>query len=148
MEQAINQLTRNFKLLPSWEEKYAYIIECGKSLKPLDIRYKTDANKVSGCVSQVWLIGMIDAESKLIFFEADSDSYLVKGLIYVLVQIYSARPYEEIISSDAGEIFENLGLKSHLTPSRSNGFFAIAQRIKQIASQFGVNQAIRPPPST
>lgn len=135
MEQAISQLLVNFEVLPSWEEKYAYIIECGKSLKPFDISHKTEVNKVSGCVSQVWLIGMIDQQTGLIFFEADSDSYLVKGLIYILLQIYSGRAYETIIAADTQQIFERLGLKAHLTPSRSNGFFAIAQRIKQIAHQ-------------
>lgn len=135
MEQAISKLLENFEALPSWEEKYAYIIECGKSLKQLDIIHKTDANKVSGCVSQVWLIGMIDRQSGLIFFEADSDSYLVKGLIYIALQIYSGRTYETIIAADTQQIFERLGLKAHLTPSRSNGFFAIAQRIKAIATQ-------------
>lgn len=135
MEQAISKLLVNFESLPNWEEKYAYIIECGKSLKPLDVSNKIDANKVSGCVSQVWLIGTINKETGFIFFEADSDSYLVKGLIYVLLQIYSGRSYETIISADTQQIFERLGLKAHLTPSRSNGFFAIAQRIKAIATQ-------------
>ena len=135
MEQAISQLLVNFEALPSWEEKYAYIIECRKSLKSLDISHKVDANKVSGCVSQVWLVGTMDQKTRLMFFEADSDSYLVKGLIYILLQIYSGRTYEAISSADTKQIFERLGLKAHLTPSRSNGFFAIAQRIKAIATQ-------------
>jgi len=129
MKEVIEELL----LFEDWEDKYTYIIECGKKLEKLDNKYKTDYNLVVGCASQVWLIIYKDSSNKY-FFLADSNAYIVKGLISILLRIFSGKTVEEIQKIDIEDFFSVLGLKEHLSINRSNGFFAMVNQIKNDTS--------------
>jgi cysteine desulfuration protein SufE len=131
MNKEIKQLIEDFELFDDWEEKYSYIIELGKRLPKLDAKEKIDKNKVSGCVSQVWLISK--EEQGRIFFLADSDALIVKGLLAIVLRIYSGKTKEEINQIDFMDTFEQLDLKNNLTPSRSNGLFSVIKKIQEIS---------------
>lgn len=124
------ELIERFSIFDDWEERYAYLIELGRKLD-LDDAHKTETNRVRGCVSQVWLIH--EQRGDVIHFEADSDAFIVKGLVAVLLHLYSDRTPDEILAVPIEEIFEELGLSSHLTPSRRNGFFSMVGRIRAVA---------------
>ncbi|MBT4922330.1 MAG: SufE family protein [Rickettsiales bacterium] len=126
-----NKIIEEFSLFEDWEDKYSYIIDLGKKLSPLDDKYKTDHNMVVGCSSQVWLISHKDNYHKY-FFLADSDAYIVKGLIAILLRIFSGKTAEEIQNINIEDFFLSLGLKQHLSPNRSNGFFAMVNKIKKL----------------
>ncbi len=128
----IAEIRDDFALLDDWEDKYRYVIELGKSLPPLPEEARTDANKVRGCVSQVWLDTRKD-DGRLHFL-GDSDAMIVRGLVAILLAIYDGRPPQEIVETDARAVFEELGLKDHLTPQRSNGFVSMVERIQSDAS--------------
>lgn len=118
----------------SWEDRYRYIIDLGKNLKPLDSQYKTDDHKVKGCTSQVWIIR--EEKTSLpdsLFFRADSDSTIVKGLVAILLSLVNGKPKAAIQNLSFEEIFQSLGLSGHLSPSRSNGFFAMVKHVQKIA---------------
>jgi cysteine desulfuration protein SufE len=125
------ELVERFSIFDDWEERYAYLIELGRKLEPLDAAHKTEANRVRGCVSQVWLVHEDDGER--IHLKADSDAFIVKGLVAVLLMLYSGRTREEIRQLPIEDIFDELGLSSHLTPSRRNGFFSMVGRIRGLA---------------
>jgi len=129
-------IAADFSLLDDWEDRYRYLIELGRTLKPLPERLRTDANKVRGCASQVWLATDIDArEGKPIFkFVADSDAHIVRGLIAILSAIYDGQPLNDVPEIDPDLVFEKLGLKEHLTPQRSNGLASMVARIRSDAS--------------
>ena len=132
MNQKIKQTIEEFELLTDWEEKYSHIIELGKKLPGLSEAQKIDSNKVNGCVSQVWLVA--EQKDNKYYFYADSDAFIVKGLLAIVLRIFSGLSKEEITSTDFKELFDNLGLKDHLTPSRSNGLFAVVAKIKSIVT--------------
>lgn len=123
----------DFELLDDWEDRYRYVIELGRELEPLPEAARTPANKVRGCVSQVWLASNVqrsdDGKTRL-HFVGDSDALIVKGLIAILLSIYSGRTPDEILAIDAQAIFDRLGLREHLTPQRSNGLSAMVERIR------------------
>lgn len=127
------ELVEEFAFLEDWEQKYEYIIDLGKSLKGLDADLKTDANLIKGCQSQVW----IDAQFRdgKLYFEADSDGILPKGIVSLLVSIYSGHPTQEILDSDFTFI-EQIGLQEFLSPSRANGLMAMTKQIKFYAVAF------------
>jgi cysteine desulfuration protein SufE len=131
MNKEIKQLIEEFEIFDDWEEKYSYIIELGKKLPKLKPNQKTDINKVSGCVSQVWLVH--ETINDVLYFYADSDALIVKGLLAIVIKIYSGKTREEIIQIDFMDIFERLDLKNNLTPSRSNGLFSVISKILQIS---------------
>ncbi len=133
MNQRIKQVIKEFELFTDWEEKYSYIIELGKKLPGLDELQKVDSNKVGGCVSQVWLVAK-QKENKY-YFDADSDALIVRGLLAMVLRIFSGLIKEEILNTDFQELFDNLGLKNYLTPSRSNGLFVVVGKIKSMASE-------------
>ena len=124
-------MTEEFEIFDDWEEKYSYIIELGKKLPKLKPNQKIDINKVSGCVSQVWLIHEIINDK--LYFYADSDALIVKGLLAIVIKIYSGKTKEEINQIDFMDIFEKLDLKNNLTPSRSNGLFSVIKKIQKIS---------------
>ena len=128
---SIEEIKDDFAFLDEWEDKYRYVIELGKALPEMPEAVKTDANKVRGCVSQVWLETKVD-DGKL-HFEGDSDAMIVRGLVAILLAIYQDRTPQEILNTDARQIFEELGLKDHLTPQRSNGFASMVERIQSDA---------------
>jgi cysteine desulfuration protein SufE len=122
----------DFAVLDDWEDRYRYVIELGRTLAPLPEALRTDANKVRGCASQVWLATHVERENgtSQLTFEADSDAHIVRGLIAILFAIYDHRSVEEILATDADPVFAELGLKEHLTPQRSNGLASMVARIR------------------
>lgn len=131
---SFEELAENFELFDDWEDRYRYIIDLGKKLPPLPEAYKTDATKVRGCMSQVWLVPGFSTEAEDKFaFAADSDAHIVKGLIAVLAILYSRKSSAEIASIDADAAFSRLGLDQHLSPSRRNGLGSMVERIRAFA---------------
>jgi cysteine desulfuration protein SufE len=133
----IAEITDNFELLDEWDDRYRYLIELGRALAPLPEDARTDANKVQGCASQVWLTTDVKpngAGGPVLSFQGDSDAHIVRGLIAVLFALYSGKHANEILGTDAVALFERLGLKEHLTPQRSNGFRSMVERIRRDAT--------------
>jgi cysteine desulfuration protein SufE len=128
----LDAIRSDFALLEDWEDRYRYVIELGRELPPLPDALRTEANKVRGCVSQVWLHSTAHPGPRgpMFTFAGDSDAHIVRGLIAILLAIYEDKTAREILTSDAAAVFAELGLKDHLTPQRSNGFFAMVERIR------------------
>jgi cysteine desulfuration protein SufE len=125
------ELKENFGLLDEWDDRYAYLIDLGRKLPPLPEAYKTEASKVRGCMSQVWLVP--GGTARDFRFAADSDSSIVKGLIAVLASLFAGHSASEVVGIDAESEFRALGLEQHLSPNRRNGFVAMVGRIKDEA---------------
>ena len=125
------ELADNFALLEDWDDRYAYLIDLGRKLPPLADEWKTEATKVRGCMSQVWLVP--GGDSAHFSFAADSDSSIVKGLIAVLGILYAGQPAATVAATDAEIAFGRLGLEQHLSPNRRNGFVAMVGRIREAA---------------
>ena len=128
------ELIENFEFLGDWEERYRYIIELGKKLAPLEANERVEGNIVRGCQSQVWLVRDEDEADKL-RFRADSDAFIVKGLLALVLAAYDNRPSSDILAFDAKDFFHRLGLDQHLSPSRANGLHSIVQKIRTIANE-------------
>lgn len=129
---SFEEILADFELLDDWEDRYRYVIELGRKLEPLPESERSPANKVQGCVSQVWLATHVDrsgSRPRLIFI-GDSDAHIVRGLIAILFALYSGKSAEDIVSIDAAERLGQLHLKEHLTPQRSNGLMAMVKRIR------------------
>jgi cysteine desulfuration protein SufE len=128
---SFEEILADFELLDDWEDRYRYVIELGRKLDPLPEEERTSANKVQGCVSQVWLSTTVtpDGAPRLTFI-GDSDAHIVRGLIAILFAIYSGKTADEILSVDANETLGALHLNEHLTPQRSNGLMAMVKRIR------------------
>jgi cysteine desulfuration protein SufE len=132
----IDEIIENFELLDEWDDRYRYLIELGRSMPELPEAARSEANKVRGCASQVWLqtdVKPNGAEGPALEFVGDSDAHIVRGLIAILLTLYSGMPARQILSTDATALFERLGLREHLTPQRSNGFRAMVDRIQSDA---------------
>lgn len=129
----IVEILDTFEFLDDWEDRYRTIIDLGKKLLPLSPEEMTDAFKVRGCQSQVWLVPTTDAGGR-IHFRGDSDAHIVKGLVALMIVIFSGKTGAEILAIDARAILDQLGLSGHLSPMRANGLFAMVERIKEIAS--------------
>ena len=129
---SLEALLADFDLFDDWEDRYKYIIELGNTLEPLSATEHCDDNKVPGCVSQVWLV--TEKQSDTLRFRGDSDAHIVRGLVAILLDLYSGRPPADILAFDARAAFEQMGLGEHLTPQRSNGFYAMVQRIRNDAT--------------
>ena len=130
----ITDIQSDFALLDDWEDRYRYVIELGKALPPLPDSLRTDANKVRGCASQVWLATTFEPSpagvAPKLVFQGDSDALIVRGLVAILFAVYAGKTAEEILATDAQAVFASLGLKEHLTPQRSNGLASMVERIK------------------
>jgi cysteine desulfuration protein SufE len=130
----LENILSDFELLDDWEDRYRFVIELGRGLPPLPEWARTETNKVRGCASQVWLeieVDHVAAEiAPRLRFNGDSDAHIVRGLIAILFAIYSGQRADEILLIDAQNVFRRLGLVEHLTPQRSNGFAAMAERIR------------------
>ncbi|MEQ8267604.1 MAG: SufE family protein [Parvibaculum sp.] len=129
-------LIDDFAFLDEWEERYRYVIELGKELEPLSEAEHAPENKVQGCVSQVWLISEVrrdEAGQPHLHFRGDSDAHIVRGLVAILMRLYSGKTPAEILAVDARAIFGKLGLDEHLTPQRSNGLYSMVARIQSDA---------------
>ncbi len=128
---SIEQLIENFALFDSWEDRYQYVIDLGKSIVPLPSHLKTDEYKVSGCTSQVWFVPDMDSIKKgIISFQGESDAFIVSGLIAILQIIYNGKSVEEAKTINMEEVFKTLGLETHLSHTRRNGFFSMIQKIR------------------
>ncbi len=136
MSEQLDEIIANFELLDEWDDRYRYLIELGRTLKPLSDEAHNDDNKVRGCASQVWLQAQREGgpgEATRLHFIGDSDAHIVRGLVALALAIYSGRSAREILATDAFAIYERLGLAAHLTPQRSNGVRAMIERIKSDA---------------
>ena len=130
----IERITQNFEVLDDWQDRYRYIIELGRILPPLGPDAKIDENRVHGCASQVWLVCReCPMRPACLSFEADSDAHIVRGLIAILLAVFDGKSIDEIVALDPKPLFEKLGLASHLSVSRANGFASMTQRIKALA---------------
>lgn len=127
---SIADIEADFALLDDWEDRYRYVIELGRALPDLPDALRTDANKVRGCASQVWLHTTTSGCEPRLTFQGDSDAMIVRGLVAILLAIYDGKTAREIIATDAQPIFSRLGLKEHLTPQRSNGLVSMISRVK------------------
>jgi cysteine desulfuration protein SufE len=131
----IDEIISNFELLDDWEERYRYLIELGRLMEPLPDEAHSDANKVQGCASQVWLQTHMDSSNgkPVLHLLGDSDAHIVRGLVALLLSLYNGKTAAEALSTDALALFKELGLSEHLTPQRSNGVRSMVERIRRDA---------------
>jgi cysteine desulfuration protein SufE len=134
-----NEIVEEFSLFDSWDDKYEYIIDLGKKLEPLDEQYKKDENKVRGCQSTVWLIA--DYKDGKVYFKAESDAVIVKGLISMLIRVLSGHTPDEIINARL-DFISKIGMTSHLAQTRSNGLLSMVKQMKNYALAFKVKNAV------
>jgi cysteine desulfuration protein SufE len=132
------EIKEEFSLFDSWEDKYEYIIDLGKKLSPLEQKYKVDENRVRGCQSTVWLVA--DYKDGRIFYKAESDAVIVKGLISMLIRVLSGQKADDIINAKLNFIHE-IGMTTHLAQTRSNGLLAMVKQMKNFALAFKVKNA-------
>ncbi len=129
----IDEIRDNFALLEEWDDRYRYVIELGRTLEPMPEAEHSPDNKVQGCVSQVWLSKQLDrsgGNGPVLKYIGDSDAHIVRGLIAILLTLYSGHTPREILSTDATAVFDEFGFRDHLTPQRSNGLRAMVERIR------------------
>ncbi len=131
----IDDIVSNFELLDEWEERYRYLIELGRLMEPLPDEAHNDVNKVQGCASQVWLQTDLDRQDgdPVLHLRGDSDAHIVRGLVALLISLYSGKTAAEALATDALGLFKELGLSEHLTPQRSNGVRSMVERIRRDA---------------
>jgi cysteine desulfuration protein SufE len=124
------EITDEFSLFDTWEEKYEYIIDLGKKLEPLDEKYKVEENIIKGCQSTVWLIS--DYKDGKVFYKAESDAMIVKGLISMLIRVLSGHKPDEILNAKL-DFIKDIGMMTHLAQTRSNGLLSMVKQIKNYA---------------
>lgn len=136
MGMSVEELVDNFELFDDWEDRYRYVIDLGKKLPPMPAEEMTEENKVRGCMSQVWLVSETDRDATppVLRFRADSDAFIVKGLIAILMELYQGQTPRYILDLDALDVMAKIGLDQHLSPNRRNGLVAMVQKIKLIAA--------------
>ncbi len=134
---AIDQIIDDFAFLDEWEDRYRYVIELGKELPDLPDEKKSPEYKVHGCASQVWLVSHIEDGSAdpVMRFEGDSDAHIVRGLVAIVLAVYSGKRASEIAATDAIQIFDRIGLVEHLSSQRANGLRSMVKRIREEASR-------------
>ncbi len=132
---AIDDIIETFALIDTWDDRYRYIIELGRRLPPLAEEAYCEANRVQGCVSQVWLVSRVEPGSPapLLYFLGDSDAHIVKGLMVIVFALFSGKSAQAILDTSSEAVFSRLELKAHLTPQRSNGLASLILRIKSQA---------------
>ena len=133
-----DEIVDEFSLFDSWDDKYEYIIDLGKKLPPLDEQFKKDENKVRGCQSTVWLVA--DYKDGRIFYKAESDAVIVKGLISMLIRVLSGHRPEEIIQTKL-DFIQKIGMTTHLAQTRSNGLLSMVKQMKNYAIAFKVKNS-------
>ena len=135
-ETTIDSLVDDFGFLDDWEDRYRFVIELGRNLPELPDNERTDANKVRGCASQVWLVSDVTGNGEpRMKFRGDSDAHIVRGLISILFALYSGRTAREILQIDPEAVFAQIGLREHLTSQRSNGLSSMLARIRSDAEE-------------
>lgn len=129
------ELVERFQFFDDWQDRYKYLVDLGRELPPMEDSLKIEANRVRGCMSQVWLVVRADeATPPRLHVLADSDSAIVRGLIYVVQAVYTGRTAAEIRAADIDAVFREIGLDTHLSPNRRNGFYAMVERIRAFAA--------------
>jgi len=134
----IDEIRENFALLDDWDDRYRYVIELGRTLDPMPEAEHSVANKVQGCASQVWLSRQVERKGPsepVLNYRGDSDAHIVRGLIAILLTLYSGHTPQQILATDAIAVFDEFGFRDHLTPQRSNGLRAMVERIRTDARQ-------------
>jgi cysteine desulfuration protein SufE len=134
----IDEIRDNFALLDDWDDRYRYVIELGRTLEPMSAAEHSAENKVQGCASQVWLSKRIDRKGghePVLNYLGDSDAHIVRGLIAILLTLYSGQTPQQILATDAIALFDGFGFREHLTPQRSNGLRSMVERIRSDARQ-------------
>lgn len=130
----IEEVKETFEFMDEWEDRYRYIIDLGRDLPSFDPKDQTEENRVHGCTSKVWLT-YTKMEGKIIF-KGDSDAHIVRGLVAIIIMIFSNKTPEQIAQTDATSMLTELGLSQHLSPMRTNGLFSMVERIKAIGESF------------
>jgi cysteine desulfuration protein SufE len=133
-----NEIVEEFALFDSWDDKYEYIIDLGKRLPRLEDQYKLDINKVKGCQSTVWLVA--DVNDGKVFYKAESDAIIVKGLISMLIRVLSGHTPDEIINAKL-DFINRIGMTTHLAQTRSNGLLSMVKQMKNFALAFKLKNA-------
>jgi cysteine desulfuration protein SufE len=133
----IDEIRDNFELLEDWDDRYRYVIELGRTLEPMPEEEHSAANKVQGCVSQVWLQKLVDRDggAPILRYRGDSDAHIVRGLVAIVLALYSGRTPQQVLATDAISVFDEFGFRDHLTPQRSNGLRSMVERIKTDAKE-------------
>lgn len=132
---SLERIERGFQLTPSWEDRYRYLIQLGRKLPPFPEALKDEAHRVQGCTSNVWLASEVSDEAPgRLQLLAESDAHIVKGLAALLLVMYQGKTPEEVLALDARAILDRLDLQAHLSPNRSNGLFAMVERIRSYAA--------------
>lgn len=134
----IDEIRENFALLDDWDDRYRYVIELGRALDPMPEAEHSAANKVHGCASQVWLSRRLERDGRdepVLTYRGDSDAHIVRGLVAILLTLYSGHTPQQILATDALAVFDEFGFREHLTPQRSNGLRAMVERIRADARE-------------
>ncbi len=130
-----------FELLGDWDQRYQYLIELGEQLPAMPVEYKTEANKVQGCMSQVWVHAYIDdAQRDRLHYHGDSDTSVIKGVLALLIQLLDLKSVEQVQQLDMDDVFERLNLHENLSPNRHVGIYAIVELMKQQARKLKKRQ--------
>jgi cysteine desulfuration protein SufE len=139
----IDQIIADFEFLDDWEDRYRYLIELGRALPPMPESDHTEANKVRGCASQVWLVTAPQRGDgrTIMHFRGYSDALIVRGLVAVALALFDGKSPEEIRATDAEAVFDQLDLRAHLTAQRSNGLRALVDRIRLEAANAAARTA-------
>ncbi|MFB9056019.1 SufE family protein [Mariniflexile ostreae] len=130
IEEIQNEIIEEFSMFEDWEERYQYMIDLGKDLPLIEEQYKTQSNIIKGCQSRVWVHA--EMEDNKIVFTADSDAIITKGIIAILIRVFSNQPPKAIIDSDT-DFIDEIGLKEHLSPTRANGLVSMIRQLKMYA---------------
>lgn len=137
MTTSLADILDGFEFLDDWEDRYKYVIDLGRALPPFPAECRTDAYKVRGCVSQVWLVTDVSrtaAGEPVLTYQGDSDALIVQGLVAIVLAIFSGKTAQEILATDVDALFARIGLQDHLTPQRSNGLKSMVERIRSDAA--------------
>lgn len=127
----LQRITDTFEMLDDWEDRYSLLIDLGRKLPPFPEVARTEANRVEGCTSNVWLLTHVtNDQPPRVEFQADSDAFIVKGLVAILLTAYSGKTAKEILDVDIESLFNELGLAQQLTPNRRDGFVAMVKRMR------------------
>lgn len=125
-----NEIIDEFSMFEDWEERYQYMIDLGKDLPLIEAQYKTDSNIIKGCQSKVWVHAELKDDK--LFFTADSDAIITKGIIAILIRVFSNQKPKDIIEANT-DFIEKIGLKDHLSPTRANGLVSMIKQLKMYA---------------
>ena len=138
IEEIEKEIVEEFSLFDSWDDKYEYIIDLGKKLPPLENEYKKDENKVRGCQSTVWLVA--DSRGGKIYYKAESDAVIVKGLISMLIRVLSGQDADDIVKARL-DFIKDIGMMTHLAQTRSNGLLSMVKQMKNYALAYKLKNA-------